>query len=74
MLTYDLPGDGTLVGFLEHLGSEIGDSAIELVLQKFGINVSNKLVIKFVVRIVISGDQTLCNFYHTCVRGFDISL
>ena len=40
LLTYDLPGDGTLAGFLEHLGGEIGDSAIELVLQKFGISVS----------------------------------
>ena len=39
-LSYVLPGNGTLAGFLDYLDGEIGDSAIELVMQKFEISVS----------------------------------
>ncbi|XP_072033446.1 LOW QUALITY PROTEIN: uncharacterized protein [Amphiura filiformis] len=35
---YPLPGNGTLAGFLEELGADIGDSAIELVLEKLGLH------------------------------------
>ena len=38
-VTYQLPGNGTLKGFLDHLNGDIGDSAIELVLQNFQISV-----------------------------------
>ncbi|XP_072033125.1 uncharacterized protein [Amphiura filiformis] len=32
-----LPGDGSVAGFVEHLGGKIGDSAVEVVLKKFGL-------------------------------------
>ncbi len=37
--SYRLPGNDTVAGFLEILQGEIGDSAIELVLQKLNIYV-----------------------------------
>ncbi|XP_072034096.1 uncharacterized protein [Amphiura filiformis] len=35
---YPLPGDGTIAEFIEELGGEIGDSAIELVFEKLGLD------------------------------------
>ena len=76
MLNYDLPGDGTLAGFLQHLGDEIGDSAIELVIQKFGINVSSKLVIEFVLRYFASfaSNLSLCVRIKRSQRSFAITV
>ena len=38
-VTFTLPGDGTVAGFIKDLGGRIGDSAIDLVLEKYGLNV-----------------------------------
>ncbi len=38
-VTFTLPGDGTVAGFIRELGGRIGDSAIDLVLEKNGLNV-----------------------------------
>ncbi len=38
--SFQLPGDGTIHGFLQELGENIGDAAVELVVQKLGIAVS----------------------------------
>ncbi|XP_071798137.1 uncharacterized protein [Asterias amurensis] len=37
-VTFTLPGDGTVAGFIGELGGRIGDSAIELVLEKYGLH------------------------------------
>ncbi|XP_033637723.1 uncharacterized protein LOC117298529 [Asterias rubens] len=37
-VTFTLPGDGTVAGFITELGGRIGDSAIDLVLEKYGLN------------------------------------
>ncbi|XP_072033124.1 uncharacterized protein [Amphiura filiformis] len=34
---FKLPGDGTVEGFVQQLGNDIGDSAIDLVIQKLGL-------------------------------------
>ena len=37
---YQLPGDGSVTGFVEQLGGKIGDSAVELVTLKLDLDVS----------------------------------
>ncbi|XP_033637389.1 uncharacterized protein LOC117298318 isoform X2 [Asterias rubens] len=37
-VTFTLPGDGTVAGFIKDLGGRIGDSAVDLVLEKYGLN------------------------------------
>ena len=37
---FQLPGDGTIAGFVQHLAGDIGDAGINLVIQKLGISVS----------------------------------
>ncbi len=39
--TFELPGDGTVDGFVQQLGDSIGDEAIDLVIKKIGLDVSN---------------------------------
>ncbi|XP_038062441.1 uncharacterized protein LOC119732930 [Patiria miniata] len=36
--SFTLPGDGTVEGFIRELGGRIGNSAIDLVLEKFGLS------------------------------------
>ncbi|XP_022103294.1 uncharacterized protein LOC110986022 [Acanthaster planci] len=36
--SFTLPGDGTVEGFIQELGGRIGNSAIDLVLEKFGLS------------------------------------
>ena len=38
--SFTLPGDGTVAGFIRELGGSIGNSAIDLVLEKFGLDVN----------------------------------
>ena len=38
--SFTLPGDGTVDGFIRELGGRIGNAAIDLVLEKFGLSVS----------------------------------
>ena len=38
--SFTLPGDGTVAGFVQELGDHIGTSAIELILEKYGLDVS----------------------------------
>ncbi len=40
MTSYQLPGDGTVQGFVQELGENIGDAAIDVVVEKLGIAVS----------------------------------
>ncbi len=45
LTAYELPGDGTVAGFIQDLGDKVGDTAVDVVLHKFGLNVSRLLCI-----------------------------
>ena len=38
--TFSLPGDGTVQQFAQHLGENIGNAAVDIVIQKLGLEVS----------------------------------
>ena len=38
--TFALPGDGSVAGFLEYLDGNVGESATELILKKYGLEVN----------------------------------
>ncbi len=40
MTSFQLPGDGTIQGFVRELGENIGDTAIDVVVEKLGATVS----------------------------------
>ena len=55
--TFSLPGDGTISGYLESLGGQVTDAAVDLVLEHLGLKViiivCRCIVGKKVVKIVI---------------------
>ncbi len=40
MDSFVLPGNGTVAGFIDYLGGEIGDPATDIVLKKMGLQVT----------------------------------
>ncbi len=60
MDNFVLPGNGTVAGFIDHLGGEIGDSATDIMLQKIGLQVRGLNLIKLCRNIFVKKYFT-CN-------------
>ena len=40
---YLLPGDGTITGFVDALGGKVGNTAVDIVLLKYGLKVRKRI-------------------------------
>ena len=38
--SFQLPGDGTILGFAEYLGEKVGDAAVNMIIERLGLDVS----------------------------------